>query len=319
MKWLITGGCGFIGTNLVQLLNSQPNTSVRIVDNLSIGKVLPLHGGDIIRADILNFEQALEATKGRDIVVHLAAQSGVGESLHDPFSTWQSNLTGTLNYLEASRIQGVKKFIFASSNAVLGKQEMPLHEEQIPNPQNPYGASKLAAENLCLSYAKDLGLPTVCLRFSNVYGPYSAHKTSVVAQFLRKAQSGSPLEVRGTGEQTRDFLFAPDVAQGIAAAALSSASGEIFQLGSGQEVSVLRLAEKVQALAESRMGHAPALRFLPAGRGEVARNFSRCKKAESHLGWCAEESLDSGLRTTWDFLAQNYFQPARKADALAEC
>jgi len=172
--YLVTGGCGFIGVNLIPRLTKQA-ARVRLLDNLSLGKredVDPL-GVELQVGDIRDWSAVAKACEGVEVVVHLAAHTRVVESLADPRENFEVNVIGTFNVLEACRKAGVRKFIFASTGgAILGEQEPPVHEGMLPRPISPYGASKLAGEAYCSAYAGAYGLKTVALRFSNVYGPF---------------------------------------------------------------------------------------------------------------------------------------------------
>jgi UDP-glucose 4-epimerase len=183
---LVTGGCGFIGVNLIPRLLEQ-GVRVRVLDNLSLGRredVEPL-GVDLHVSDIQDPAAVAKACEGVDAVVHLAAHTRVVESLSKPQLNFNVNAVGTLNVLEACRASGISKMIFASTGgAILGEQEPPVHEGMVPQPISPYGASKLAGEAYSSAYTGAYGLKTAALKFSNVYGPYSYHKGSVVAQFF---------------------------------------------------------------------------------------------------------------------------------------
>ncbi|MCB0161093.1 MAG: NAD-dependent epimerase/dehydratase family protein, partial [Caldilineaceae bacterium] len=172
---LVTGGAGFVGANLVRTLLKRGYT-VRVLDNFSSGNRAYLAGLDldIVEGDILDRAAVDAAVAGTDGIVHLAAQTGVPGSIQDPMRDCQLNVVGTLNMLEAARLAGTQRFVFASSNAPLGKQPPPATEDKAPLPISPYGASKLAGEGYCLAYHGSWGLGTVALRFANLYGPYSA-------------------------------------------------------------------------------------------------------------------------------------------------
>src|ERR1700726_3490153 len=231
-SYLVTGGCGFIGVNLIPRLIEQ-GARVRVLDNLSLGKredVDPL-GVDLHVGDIRDPAALAKASKGIDVVVHLAAHTRVVESLSDPQLNFDINAAGTLDVLQACRSAGIPKMIFASTGgAILGEQEPPVHEDMVPRPVSPYGASKLVGEAYCSAYWRSYGLNTVALRFSNVYGPYSYHKGSVVAQFFKNLMQKESLVVYGDGEQTRDFLYVADLVEAILLADKAEASGEVFQI-----------------------------------------------------------------------------------------
>src|SRR5579864_374276 len=233
--YLVTGGCGFIGVNLIPRLIEQ-GVRVRVLDNLSLGRredVDPL-GVGLHVGDIRDPAAVAKACKGIDAVVHLAAHTRVVESLSDPQLNFDINAAGTLNVLQACRNAGIPKVIFASTGgAILGEQVPPVHEGMVPRPVSAYGASKLAGEAYCSAYCGSYGLNTVALRFSNVYGPYSYHKGSAVAQFFRNLIHKEPIVIYGDGRQTRDFVYVGDLVQAILLADQANTPGEFFQIASG--------------------------------------------------------------------------------------
>ena len=235
-SWLITGGCGFIGRNLIKRLVAEGGHKIRVLDNLSVGtkedlsevcnySVLSPQSSDVnpqsstpvelFIGDIKDPTTCQKASEGTDIIVHLAANTGVGPSVKDPRSDMETNVFGTFNMLEAARQNKVGRFVFASSGAPVGECEPPIHEELAPHPVSPYGASKLAGEGYCSAYYRTFGLETVALRFGNVYGPLSGHKNSVIAKFIKKAMNGETLEIYGDGTQTRDFIYIDDLIDAI--------------------------------------------------------------------------------------------------------
>ena len=324
MKWLITGGCGFIGTNVVKRLIDEGGQQIRIVDNLSVGTAEDLGGvcefepaaitegsgfslpkpdvPQLVEADILDEAVAVAAGSDMDVVVHLAANTGVAPSVEDPRTDCITNVVGTLNYLEASRRSSVRRFIFASSGAPVGEVEPPIHEEVVPHPVSPYGASKLAGEAYCSAYFRTYALETVVLRFSNVYGPGSTHKSSVVAKFIRHALNGEPLPIYGDGNQTRDFIHVDDLGRAIRLGAEKPGiGGEIFQIATNKETSITELSERVSELVSELRGTRPDVVRGEFRAGDVMRNYSDTSKARQVLGWTNNVSLEQGLRATFDW------------------
>ena len=301
---LVTGGCGFIGTNLVKHLADR-GCQIKILDNLSAGKeenLKLLQSQDcrfsdleLVIGDIRNRDEVRRMVKGVDAVVHLAAHTSVVESLEKPKENWDVNVNGTLNLLEACRQNGVSRFIFASSNAVVGEQSPPIDELKIPKPLSPYGASKLAGEALCSTYYHSFGLETVALRFANCYGPYSDHKTSVVARFLELAKEDKPLTIYGDGKQTRDFVHADDVCQAIylSLVAEDSVFGEVFQIASGLETSINKLAGTLREVTKRNL----QIIYEPERAGEIKRNYSDISKAKRVLGFEPVVKLREGLHS----------------------
>ena len=315
-RWLITGGCGFIGCNLVRHLLVQGGNRIRVFDNLEAGgperleqvgpvvEVAPeacsAHGDadriQLVVGDILDADTVRASTRACHVIVHLAANTGVVPSVQDPRRDCLVNVIGTLNCLEAARHEGVERFVFASSGAPVGEVEPPVNEEKAPRPVSPYGASKLAGEGYCSAYARSFGLETVALRFGNVYGPCSDHKSSVVAAFIRRALAGEPLEIYGDGSQTRDFIHVDDLVRAIEAAAnVPGIGGEVFHIATAQETTVADLAKTlVGVLARHGFGGVE-LRNAPPRTGDVQRSYADTSKAAARLGWRAEVALEEGL------------------------
>lgn len=317
MKWLVTGGCGFIGTALIRrLLSEAGEHGIRVVDNLSVGDrgdlalvcdfteadglhEFPASGVELVEGDIMDAGLALSAARGADAILHLAANTGVEPSVADPRADCMTNVVGLLNYLEAARHSGAGRFVLASSGAALGETEPPLHEEKAPHPASPYGASKLAGEGYCSAYQRAFGLETIALRFGNVYGPGSGHKNSAVAKFIKRAMDGEALEIYGAGTQTRDYIYVEDLIEAVyRAATVPDVGGETFQIATSAETTVLELVDElVQALALSGFKSVEVRHAAPRA-GDVSRNYADTSKAKRMLGWHAEVGLDDGLRRT---------------------
>ena len=316
-RWLITGGCGFIGCNLIRQLRAEGGHEIRVLDTLEAGgaerlaAVAPVDevGGpararsgpdcavELVVGDILDADLVARSARERDILVHLAANTGVGPSVEDPRRDCVTNVIGTLNCLEAARHAGVRRFVFASSSAPLGAVEPPLHEDKAPRPASPYGASKLAGEGYCSAYWQSFGLETVALRFGNVYGPGSERKTSVVAAFIRRALAGERLEVFGDGSQTRDFIFVDDLVRAVLRAAQAPGiGGEVFQIATARETTVADMARLVvEVMAEAGLPRVTVRHAAPRA-GDAHRSYADTAKAERLLGWRATTPLEEGLR-----------------------
>ncbi len=301
LNWLITGGCGFIGRNLVKNLVEEKTHSIRVVDNFSVGRKEDLDQvcspGDIdlIQGDILDPDLMVQAARGMDVMVHLAANTGVAPSVEDPRNDCLTNVVGTLNCLEAARFNGVKRFVFASSGAPVGECEPPITETLPPRPVSPYGASKLAGEGYCSAFFNSFGLETVALRFGNVYGEFSGHKESVVAKFIKCLMEEKPLEIYGDGSQTRDFIYIGDLIQAVrCAVAADKVGGEIFQIAANRETSVKEVAD---IILEQFKLDIPK-QYSEKRTGDVQRNFSDTSKAKKMLNWTSETELKTGIKKT---------------------
>ena len=323
MNWLITGGCGFIGISLIArlLLDTDANHNIRILDNLSTGtrddlsSVAPflevenidnlsasLVGIELVVGDILDEGLAYKVTKNIDVIVHLAANTGVGPSVEDPRLDCYTNVIGVFNYLDAARINKVPRFIFASSGAPAGEVEPPIHEELPPHPVSPYGASKLAGEGYCSAYNKSFGIDTVILRFGNVYGPRSLHKSSVVAKFIRQALDGETLEVYGDGKQTRDFIYIDDLIDAlISSSHLDNIGGETFQISSGMETTVGEMADNLINVMKQHGVKDIKVINGETRIGDVKRNYSDTTKAKQRLNWQPKVSQEEGLIRTVEY------------------
>lgn len=317
-KWLVTGGCGFVGLSLIQrLLADEPGVAIRVVDNLTGGtradleRIAPVRvidssdvppmaepGVELIVADIRDSEAAMKAACGADVIVHLAANTGVQPSIQNPVLDMECNVIGTVNYLEAARHNGVGSFVFASSSAPIGKAEPPITETAVCRPISPYGASKMAGEAYLSAYNGSFGLKTVGLRFSNVYGPLSLRKGSVVALFVRQALQGEQWTLNGDGKQTRDFIHIDDIVSALIAAAHSPHGGEIYQISTQVETSVADMAAMLADILEEQADIRPEISFGPPLQADVRRSWADITKARTRLGWEPVRELREGLQET---------------------
>lgn len=322
---VITGGCGFIGVNFVRyLLKLNENIRIRIVDNFSVGqpedigricsakrlKVNQLNqwqdGVSLFEGDILDEGLAEKICQGAYGVVHLAANTGVIPSIENPRMDCLANVLGTFTYLDACRKQSVSRFVLASSGAPLGEQIPPIHEEMVPRPISPYGASKLCGEAYCSAFYGSYNLQTVCLRFGNVYGPYSTHKGSVVAKFIKQILSNENLIIYGDGGQTRDFIYIDDLCAAVwASLTLAGVGGEVFQIATNKEHTVSELAEQLNNLALKCLGKSSFVEHEAERKGEVRRNFSDISKAQRMLNWEPKWSVKDGLRVTVEWFVKH--------------
>ncbi len=327
LKWVVTGGCGFVGSALVRaLLERNLACGLRVVDDLSTGSIETLtdlglnedsevilpwsdnHGiaqRQLLRGDIREDKLARSVCQGADVVVHLAANTGVQPSIDFPLVDAAVNIGGTMNYLEAARREGVRRYIFASSGAPTGNVDPPIHEDLVCRPMSPYGASKLAGEAYCSAYYWAFGLETIALRFSNVYGPGSGHKTSVVARFVKDALEGRDWTIFGDGRQTRDFLYIGDLIDAVILAADKGRGGEIYQIATGRETSINELTELLRTLLKEEISVSPSVIFEEARTGDMKRNYADNAKARRDLEWEPVHGLDQGLRETLHWFLKN--------------
>jgi UDP-glucose 4-epimerase len=335
-NWLITGGCGFLGTSLIDhLLKETAATGIRVLDNLSVGQRDDLDevaafseknlseikgrpkGVELIAGDIRDYETCLVSCRGIDVVIHLAANTGVGPSVENPRADMESNVIGTFNVLEAARQNKVDKVVFASSGAPIGEVDPPITEDKPAKPVSPYGASKLAGEGYCSAFFRTFGLKTVSLRFGNAYGPKSKHKNSVVAKFIKQALAGETLEIYGDGRQTRDFIYIDDLIKAICLAVnpnpMSQSSdpgslipwGEVFQIATHRETSVNEIILLIKELVENNKGGAVAIKHGESRLGDVKRNYSDISKANRIIGYLPQYDIKAGLKKTYEYFVSN--------------
>ena len=306
MRLLITGGCGFIGINLIAYLGRQKRHRLLVLDNLSAGRKENLSEFDVefVEGDICDVALVNRLMPGVDAIVHLAADTRVLDSVENPDFNFQVNVVGTYRLLAAARAHGIERFVMASTGgAIVGEVTPPVREDMVPRPISPYGASKLCGEAYCSAFAGAYGMKTVCLRFSNVYGPRSFHKGSVIAHFFKQILQGNALRVFGDGEQTRDFVYVDDVSAGIASALSLEKGGNAYQLGTGAETSVNELIRMMRTCT----GNAGTFSvvYKPARKGEVLRNYCDTALARKELGYAPQVDLREGLAKTWEWFLAN--------------
>jgi UDP-glucose 4-epimerase len=300
MKILVTGGCGFIGTNLVHFLVPAGH-EVRVLDDESTGDRSALADLDVefIKGSITDPKAVAGAVDGIDAVVHLAADTRVMDSIENPVKNFESNVVGSFTLLQRMRQAGVSRIVAASTGgAILGEAPCPVHEEIMPCPLSPYGASKLAMEGYLSAFGGAYGFKSAALRFSNVYGPRSLHKGSVVALFFRQIMNGQELTVFGDGEQIRDYVYAVDLVQGILSALQAEVTG-VFQLGTGIPTSLNQLIAEIREVV-GPLGDFK-VNYLDKRDGEIVNTYCDISKAESSFGYIVPTTLHQGLTETWSW------------------
>ena len=298
---LITGGAGFIGRHLADHLASCAATSVTVIDNESLGdrKHLDLDRVRFISGDLRNRDDLTSAMEGQDVVVHLAADTRVMDSIEKPQHNFDNNVQGSFNVLEVARHSGVRRIVAASTGgAILGDVHPPVHEKMAPQPTSPYGASKLMLEGYLSAYSAAFGLSGCALRFSNIYGPRSFHKGSVVAHFFKQVLAEEPLVVYGDGSQTRDYLYVGDLVEAIGAAVDSDVQGA-YQLGSGRPTTLNELIDVMRDVT----GRDLEVDYRDFRAGEVRDTWCQVDKARAGFGFDPRTSLPEGLRATWAWFA----------------
>jgi nucleoside-diphosphate-sugar epimerase len=302
---LVTGGAGFIGSNLVRALLERGD-EVRVLDNFSTGSRANLAGLeiDIVEGELRSYERVHNAVRGTEIVYHLGALGSVPRSVQDPLTSSAVNVEGTLNVLLAARDERVRRVVFSSSASIYGSSlQMPTSEDWTPDPVSPYGVAKLAAERYCVSFSRVYeSFESVVLRYFNVFGPRQSpfsQYAAAVPLFITKIAAGEPIDVYGDGEQSRDFTFVGNVVDAtIRAGTAEGASGEIFNVAAGSPASVNRVAEAIGEI----VGKPVERRHLPPRAGDLRDSWADLSKAERILGYRPSVALEEGLRRTIESL-----------------
>lgn len=302
---LVTGGCGFIGANLVPRLLAQGKT-VRVLDDLRAGKREYLDGLDVevVEGEIANGGLVAEALADVEAVVHLAAAGSVVDSVADPIANFEANVVGTITVLNEARNAGVDRFVFSSTGgALIGNATPPVNEQSLPKPISPYGASKLTAEAYLHAFAKSYGMRTIATRFANVYGPFSGHKKGAITVFFRALYADQAIVIYGDGAASRDFMYVDDICAGLELGLGSDLpGGSVLHLATGVETSVLELADACRRVV-GKPEH--PIEFRPRRPGEVERNFASFDLAHELLGFTPSVSLEEGLARTWKWYLDN--------------
>lgn len=297
-KALVTGGAGFIGSHLVDALIKK-GFDVVVIDNLSTGKKENIHPRAIFHElDIRDLDKIKPIFNGIDYVFHLAARPRVPYSIEFPYESHTNNALGTLNVLLAARDAGVKKVIYSSSSSVYGDQKaLPFHEDMVPDPKSPYALHKLIGEKYCKFFYEFYGLPTVSLRYFNVYGPRISFEGSyilVLGVFLQQKIKGEPLTIDGDGEQSRDFTYVDDVVRANILAVESDkvGKGEIINIGAGDNHSINKIAKLIGG----------EIIYKDARKGDMRHTMANNKKAKELLGWQPLTNIEQGLEKLKNWL-----------------
>ena len=289
-RFLVTGGAGFIGSNLVKRLVEDGHREVRVIDNLSTGKrenlASILERIEFRLGDIREMDFVEKQFRDAEIVFHQAALPSVDRSVKDPMATNESNVKGTLNMLIAARDSGVKRVVYASSSSVYGDSPtLPKHEGMPVNPLSPYALSKYAGEKYCQLFYRLYELETICLRYFNVFGPNqdaASQYAAVIPRFISAILNGEPITIYGDGEQTRDFIFVENVvAANLLVASIEVGVGETFNIACGERISINQLAEHLMAVLGRRV---PVI-HEETRPGEVKHSQADITKAAERLGY----------------------------------
>ena len=304
---LVTGGAGFIGSNLVRALLERGDR-VRVLDNFSTGNRANLAGltddVELVEGELRSYERVHAAVRGTEIVFHQGALPSVPRSVQDPLTTSAVNVEGTLNVLLAARDEGIRRVVFASSSSVYGNSgSLPRVETANPDPISPYGVAKLAAERYCVSFSRVYPLETIALRYFNVFGPKQDPRSqyaAVVPRFIAEAAAGRPVRIFGDGLQSRDFTYVANVVEAnLLAAEAPGANGAVLNVATGRSVTVNELAETIGAVLRTDVEK----QYLPERAGDVLHSWADISAASDLLGWAPAISLEDGLRLTAEALA----------------
>lgn len=303
MRIVITGGAGFVGSNLIARLEERGGCEIVVLDSEVSGRreFISDLTHEFVKGDIRDRPLLLDVLAGAGAVIHLAADTRVIPSIANPAFNMDVNVQGSFNILETMRELGIARLVNASTGgAIIGEVEPPVHEGMPPSPMSPYGASKLAVEGYCSAYASSYAMSCVSLRFSNVYGPRSFHKGSVIAHFMKQILNGRPLEIFGDGTQTRDYVYVGDLCDGIVRALQSGVSGTI-QLGTGRPTTLNEIIELLEEVTGRRL-ETCYRDFRP---GEVRNTYCRIDRARELIGYNPLTGLREGLAKTWAWFLAN--------------
>ncbi|MDB5033653.1 MAG: hypothetical protein JWQ98_894 [Chlorobi bacterium] len=303
MECLVTGGAGFIGTNIVRGLIERGDR-VRVLDNFATGKRENLKdipdGVELIEGDIRSYHLVREAVEGVDVVFHEAALPSVPRSIKDPITTHEVGTNGTLNILQAARDCGVRRIVFAGSSSVYGNtQVLPKHEGLMPAPLSPYAVSKLTGENYCRVFFQLYGLETVALRYFNVFGPRqdpTSQYSAVIPKFIELMRAGERPTIYGDGEQSRDFTYIDNVVHAniLAATTDTGVAGEVFNVACGERTTLNQLV----AALNGTLGTSVEPMYTERKMGDVQHSFASIEKFRLATGYTPLVGFEEGVRRT---------------------
>lgn len=302
---LVTGGAGFIGSNVVRALVERGD-HVRVLDNFSTGNRANLADLDVevVEGELRSYERVHNAVRGSEVVYHLGALGSVPRSVQDPLTSSAVNVEGTLNVLLAARDEGVRRVVFSSSSSVYGaKKELPVDESLQADPISPYGVAKLAAERYCVSFSRVYeSFESVVLRYFNVFGPRQSpfsQYAAMVPLFVTTIANGEPVTIYGDGEQSRDFTYVANVVDAtLRAASADGANGRIFNVAAGSPASVNAVADTIGRI----LGKPAERRFAPPRPGDIRNSWADVTAARDVLGFVPSIDLETGLRHTIEHL-----------------
>lgn len=310
MKYLITGGGGFIGSNIAHELVRR-NEKVRVLDNFATGRRVNLSGiedkMELMEGDIRDFWTVREAVEGVDYVLHQAALPSVPRSVKNPLTSNSVNIDGTLNLLEAAKQSGVKRFVFASSSSVYGDTpELPKHEKMWLDPLSPYAVTKLAGEKYCKVFYELYGLETVALRYFNIFGPRQdpgSEYAAVIPKFINALLAGRSPVIFGDGEQSRDFTFVANAVEAnLLAAKAPGISGKYFNIAVGGQYTLNTLVKMLQEI----IGSDVKPKYDPPRKGDILHSYADISRARDEMGFSPKVDFASGLKMTVEWFTAQF-------------
>jgi nucleoside-diphosphate-sugar epimerase len=308
LRFLVTGGAGFIGSNIVERLVTKGYT-VRVLDNFATGARSNIESFlkdlELIEGDIRDFWTVVKATKGIDYILHQAALPSVPRSIDNPLTTTEVNVNGTLNILEAARFNGVRRTVYASSSSVYGDSEvMPKNEEMKPMPKSPYAITKLAGEEYCMSFHALYGQETVALRYFNVFGPRQnpfSQYSAVIPKFINMLKDGQNPTIWGDGTTSRDFTYIDNVVDAnLLACEKKAAAGNVINVACNRAYSLNQMVERLNAIMDTDLKPV----YGPEKIGDVKHSQADIEKAAAVLGYKPRIDFDEGLRKTVDWFCR---------------
>jgi len=310
MKNIVTGACGFIGINLAEKLLKDGHKVIGL-DNFIVGSIGELQKtcGGFKNFQFFNYDLSRRYSdesifEDIDVIYHLGGMSGIRPSLKTPDIWFNNNVVGTFNILELARKYDIKNVIIASSSACLGDVEPPMNEDMVMKPISPYGATKGCKELFASAYGHSYNMNVSALRFSNVYGPHSTIKASLVAKFIRKILAGEQINIYGDGTQTRDFIYVKDLLRAIQSAGESVVGGEIFQISTGVETSVNRMTHVICEAMKRRGYKIPDIKYTSSVLGDIQTNYADNTKARRMLWWEPTVNIKEGLEETIEWFTK---------------
>lgn len=309
MTILVTGGCGFIGSKVVEYLLNK-GQQVKVLDNLSTGSLRDYgilnKNLKVINQDIRYREVCFNACSGVDSIVHLAANGGVHKSVNNPRYDLESNVVGIFNMLEAAVGHGIKRFVFSSTGSVIGEYNGIIHEELPTHPVSPYAASKIAGESYCSVYSKIFGLETVTLRFGNAYGIGVTEGIHLIPAFITKTLKGHECEIFGDGSHVRDYIYMDDLIEAIYYALITpNIGGELFQIATSKGYTVNEIVGYLKTLFKDNYRLEVKTKNIQPRLGDNQTIIFNTEKAKRILGWETKTSLYDGLKQTIQWYVDN--------------